>query len=82
MCPNSETMLRPPISPAIATPIGRTIDVTVPKTSTRIRTATAIPINSLDSVAGFESFEPSWPPASTPTAPCAPARAVSRIACA
>ena len=63
--PSSETMLRPQMSPKIATAIGRTIAVTVPKTTTRMSIAAAMPMISLVFASALEIFVPSWPPAST-----------------
>ena len=53
--------------PKIAAAIGSTIAVTVPKTTTRISIAAAMPISSLVLVSGLEILVPSWPPASTCT---------------
>ena len=56
-------------SPKIAVMIGSSIAVTVPNVNVRITIAAMIPTSSLDSVAGLETFWPSWPPVST----CSPA---------
>ena len=48
----------PDASPKIAVMIGSGIAATVPKVNSRMIIAAAIPITSLDSVAGFET---SWP---------------------
>ena len=45
-------------NPITAVPIGSAIAVAVPKANSRITTAAAIPITSLLSVAGLDSF---WP---------------------
>ena len=52
-------------SPRIALMIGRNIATTVPNVSVRMTAAAMIPISSLDSVEGFESFCPSCPPVAT-----------------
>ena len=52
-------------SATIALRIGSSIETTVPNVSVRITIAAMIPISSLDSVAGLETFWPSWPPVST-----------------
>ena len=46
-------------SPRSALKIGRNIATTVPKVSVRIAAAAMMPISSLDSVAGTDSFCPS-----------------------
>ena len=51
-----------PSRPTIALRIGSSIETTVPKVSVRITIAAMIPISSLDSVAGLDTFCPSWPP--------------------
>ena len=56
--PTSVTSASVMTSPTIAVTIGSVIAVTVPNAKSRITTAAASPIASLDSVAGFESF---WP---------------------
>ena len=56
-------------SAKIAVRIGSSIAVTVPKVNVRMTIAAMIPISSLDSVDGLETFWPSWPPVST----CIPA---------
>ena len=45
--------------------IGRSIATTVPKVNVRITIAAMIPISSLDSVAGLDTFWPSCPPVCT-----------------
>ena len=52
-------------SPTIALRIGSSIETTVPNVNVRMIIAAMIPISSLDSVAGLETFWPSWPPVST-----------------
>ncbi len=52
-------------SAKIAVRIGRTIAVIVPKVNARMNIAAMIPISSLDSVEGFETFSPSCPPVCT-----------------
>src|SRR5262249_23531919 len=52
-------------SPTIAFRIGSAIATTVPKTSVRITIAAMIPISSLISVEGLDTFWQSWPPVST-----------------
>ena len=52
-------------SAKIAVTIGSSIAVTVPNVSVRITIAARIPTSSLDSVAGLETFLPSWPPVCT-----------------
>ena len=52
-------------SPRIAVRIGSSIATTVPNVNVRITIAAMIPISSLDSVAGLDTFCPSWPPVST-----------------
>ena len=52
-------------SAKIAVMIGSSIAVTVPNVNVRITIAAMIPISSLDSVDGFETFWPSWPPVCT-----------------
>ena len=52
-------------SPKIAVMIGTSIAVIVPNVNVRITIAAMIPTSSLDSVAGLETFWPSWPPVST-----------------
>ena len=52
-------------SPKIALRIGRTIATTVPNVRVRMTIAAMIPISSLDSVEGLETFVPSCPPVST-----------------
>ena len=47
------------MSAKIAVMIGSSIDVTVPNVKVRITIAARIPISSLDSVAGFDTFCPS-----------------------
>jgi hypothetical protein len=80
---SSWTMLRPQSRPKIATKIGRTIAVTVPKTRTRMSMAAAMPTSSDVCVSGLESLLPSWPPASTCTpASAAGSRAASSMSCA
>ena len=49
----------------IAVRIGSSIATTVPKVSVRITIAAMIPISSLISVDGVDTFWPSWPPVST-----------------
>ncbi len=49
----------------IAVKIGSSIATTVPKVSVRITIAAMIPISSLVSVDGVDTFWPSWPPVST-----------------
>ena len=49
-------------SPMIALMIGRKVATSVPNVNVRITIAAAIPITSLISVAGTDSFEPSCPP--------------------
>src|SRR5438874_2096648 len=49
----------------IAVTIGNSIATTVPKVSVRITIAAMIPISSLVSVDGVDTFAPSWPPVST-----------------
>ena len=51
--------------PRIALRIGSSIATTVPKVTVRITIAATIPISSLDSTAGLDTFWPSWPPVST-----------------
>ena len=48
-----------------AVTIGNSIAVTVPNVNVRITIAAKIPISSLDSVEGLETFCPNWPPVST-----------------
>ncbi len=45
--------------------IGSSIELTVPNVIVRITIAARIPISSLDSVEGFDTFWPSCPPVST-----------------
>ena len=52
-------------SARIALRIGSSIATTVPNVNVRITIAATIPISSLDSVEGFETFCPSCPPVST-----------------
>ena len=52
-------------SPRIAVRIGSSIATTVPNTNVRISIAAMIPISSLDSVDGLDTFWPSWPPVCT-----------------
>ena len=52
-------------SARIALRIGSSIDTTVPNVNVRITIAAMIPISSLDSVAGLDTFWPSCPPVST-----------------
>ena len=52
-------------SPRSAVRIGSSIATTVPNVKVRITAAAMIPISSLDSVAGLDTFWPSWPPVST-----------------
>ena len=49
----------------IAVRIGSSIATTVPNVSVRITIAAMIPISSLVSVDGVDTFWPSWPPVST-----------------
>ena len=51
--------------PRIALRMGSSIATTVPKVTVRITIAATIPISSLDSTAGLDTFWPSWPPVST-----------------
>ena len=51
--------------PRIAVRIGSSIATTVPNTNVRITIAAMIPISSLDSVDGVDTFWPSWPPVCT-----------------
>ena len=51
-------------SATIALRIGSSIETTVPNANVRITIAAMIPISSLDSVEGLETFWPSWPPVS------------------
>ncbi len=51
--------------PKIALRIGSSIETTVPNVNARMTIAATIPISSLDSVAGLETFCPSCPPVST-----------------
>ncbi len=48
-----------------AVTIGSTIATNVPNVKARMIIAAMIPINSLDSVEGVETFWPSWPPVCT-----------------
>ena len=52
-------------SAKIAVMIGSSIAATVPNVNVRITIAAMIPISSLDSVDGLDTFWPSWPPVST-----------------
>src|SRR6201996_3424412 len=52
-------------SARMAVRIGSSIATTVPKVSVRITIAAMIPISSLVSVDGLDTFAPSWPPVST-----------------
>ena len=54
--PSRPIRLRPVTTPMIATAIGIAIATTVPSVNSKITIAAAIPIRSLDSVLGFESF--------------------------
>ena len=67
-------------SARIAVRIGSSIATTVPNVNVRITAAAMIPISSLDSVAGLDTFWPSWPPVSTSIpAACAGLAAASMI---
>ena len=52
-------------SPRIAVTIGSSMATTVPNVNVRITIAAIMPISSLSSVAGLDTFWPSWPPVST-----------------
>ena len=64
-CPSSLMIASASVSPMIASRIGSSIEATVPNVNDRITIAAQIPISSLISVEGFETFWPSWPPVST-----------------
>jgi hypothetical protein len=49
----------------IAFTIGSSIATTEPNVSVRITMAAMIPMSSLDSVDGLDTFWPSWPPVCT-----------------
>ena len=68
-------------SARIALRIGSSIDTTVPNVSVRMTIAAMIPISSLDSVAGFETFWPSWPPVCTSSPAAFAGSAPSMILC-
>ncbi len=63
--PSMRTIERVVASAKMAVRIGRTIAVSVPKTRARMNKAAMIPISSLDSVEGLETFKPSCPPVCT-----------------
>ena len=69
-------------SARIALRIGSSIAATVPNVSVRITIAAMIPISSLDSVEGLETFCPSWPPVSTSRPAALAGSAASMIFCA
>ena len=52
-------------SPRIAVTIGSSIATTVPSANVRITIAAMMPISSLVSVDGLDTFWPSWPPVCT-----------------
>ncbi len=66
-------------SPRIAVTIGSAIAVTVPNASTRITTAAAMPIASLLSVDGRDSFWPTYPPTAGSSPALAAGSAASRM---
>ena len=70
-------------SAKIAVMIGSAIATSVPNVNARITIAAMIPISSLDSVDGVDTFCPSWPPVctSSPAALSGP-EAASMMSCA
>ncbi len=66
----------------IALRIGSTIAATVPNANVRITIAARIPISSLISVEGLETFCPSWPPVCTSRPAASAGLAASMIVCA
>ena len=64
-CSSKVITLSAVASPAIAVMIGRPMATIVPNVSSSTMTAIVRPTSSLDSVLGFDSFWPRYPPAST-----------------
>ncbi len=58
-CPSMRMIASVASRPKIALRIGKSIETTVPNVNVRMIIAAMIPISSLDSVAGFETFWPS-----------------------
>ncbi len=82
-CSSNCTIDNVEINAKIAVRIGNSIAVIVPNVNARMNIAAIIPINSLDSVEGLETFKPSCPPVSTCSpADCAGFAAALMIVCA
>ena len=79
----SRRMIASDVSSAtIALRIGSSIETTVPNANVRITIAAMIPISSLISVEGLETFCPSCPPVSTSRPAAFAGLAASMIVCA
>jgi len=81
-CPSILITASVSASAITASMIGITIETTVPKVKARITIAARIPISSLDSVAGLETFCPNGPPVSTVSPASFAGEAASMIVCA
>ena len=73
-CESSVMRLSAPVRLNTAVAIGSIIETADPKVTSRITIAAVMPMSSLLSVWGLETFCPSWPPAAT-------VRSASSIGC-